>query len=695
MRRATLLLATLLALTCAWRTSLAAKTGPLSEKDRRIVKPQVVGSYKRGNSIGLIKALAPLVSRLDPAGIAALNQMLADLDAPPVGQMLAEARLALVDQQRIREAPRLRAAEAALALATIRQPIIDVLLAKYDADVFADPLPAPNRFTDYEALFAELGSFQDRLVQTRQIADFGAAAALAAQNVDRTILSDVQLAALDVDFGEDAASIEELSRELREREMELRIQRLEFAVQLLQDSQARQPDVQTVKTRILAAAVVDGDGAALVEFFKTAAKGGENIEFMRARLNDAQLPQQVRETVEQGRALAGDLVIKGRLFQRGLAWWRRGRYGAGSEMYGLLKPAQALRSQLAQLMVYMPAETIAPTDPFVKSEGQSPNYDRRHHYTWAWPTQRLTQYRNDGIIDDTISHNYRTGRYTRGCNSYGPREIIATDRVTTRTRYTTETAKITRHESEWVKRIVGYTEFLEAIKNLETLVSLCDEMELKAIDELVRERDDLAVYTNLSRRVAPPLNPMTELAQKPNDDFQRRGLDWVLALARVELGAMLAAFTEAKSPFEIAYGNSGYGRSAYAEMLRDGLRMHYWALVNDPIAHREFANRVASTRTLLYSRRLVLARAFLQAAARIGADEYSPVQRQELSAWKDKLEETQAATIVKVAVMMASQSAADQQTIRKSSPGIGQFLGQTPDSVTTSRNVRQRTRIGR
>ena len=134
--------------------------------------------------------------------------------------------------------------------------------------------------------------------------------------------------------------------------------------------------------------------------------------------------------------------------------------------------------------------------------------------------------------------------------------------------------KLSPSDSNQVTRLVGFMEYGNALANLDKLLKLSNEDEIKVYDEIVKERDEFAVYTNLARRLEPTGGTsIYEPPQGDEDDFQRRGLPWMTALARVELGAMLAAFTEVKNPFMSTLPNE-LDAEPFREILFDGARVH-------------------------------------------------------------------------------------------------------------------------
>jgi hypothetical protein len=199
-----------------------------------------------------------------------------------------------------------------------------------------------------------------------------------------------------------------------------------------------------------------------------------------------------------------------------------------------------------------------------------------------------------------------------------------------------------------VGRLVGFYEYANALDNLDRLVNLVSPSELAEIDKIVAEKDEFTVYTNLSRRLQRgPSSLGNAEAETQSDKYERRGLAWTMALARVELAAMLACFTRVPQPFE-AVGPTDFDRAAYVELIQDGAKSHYWALVNDPMLESVTHMRADQVPVLSYSRRLVLARAILGAAMRAGIKDYSPAQMSELTSWKDSLDKLQAGFVLKI-----------------------------------------------
>lgn len=160
--------------------------------------------------------------------------------------------------------------------------------------------------------------------------------------------------------------------------------------------------------------------------------------------------------------------------------------------------------------------------------------------------------------------------------------------------------------------------------------------ELKVAEELVAALDEFAIYTNLSRKweQQPGVpNSLTETTDRPDDDFRRHGLAWMAALARLELGATAAGFTDERHPLEFARP-SKYELFAYVELLTDALRTHYLALKADPVAQNFRRAHLTAPQALTYVRRVHITSEFLL-ALRKGLDTVlSPEQRKLLKDWE-------------------------------------------------------------
>lgn len=215
-------------------------------------------------------------------------------------------------------------------------------------------------------------------------------------------------------------------------------------------------------------------------------------------------------------------------------------------------------------------------------------------------------------------------------------------------------SKLAPEDYSLMYRLVGYYEYIKALENFDRLLAMCSPTEIDVIDELVKERDEFAVYTNLSRRLQRAQSTLTERPQKPDDSFERRGFAWVVALARTEVAAIIGGFTHMPAPFE-SVRPTKYEMAAYRELLQDGARTHYWALVNDP-ALKKLLRAVPDHRTVAYVRRLTVALEFLHAAAKVDANHYTQIQFAELKKWNNDLEEVRLSLLANIQSFLSGGS---------------------------------------
>lgn len=187
-------------------------------------------------------------------------------------------------------------------------------------------------------------------------------------------------------------------------------------------------------------------------------------------------------------------------------------------------------------------------------------------------------------------------------------------------------------------RVVGFLEYSKALEFLDQLAALVTPEEMEAIDDIVKSEPEFTVYINLARRAEMGRSTLVEQPAGPSDDYARRGFRWVTALARVEVGAMLAGFSEQPLPFAVVAGK-GYDHAEYKELLLDGAKMHFWSLTKDPgfIAIMRQFNPTGTT--LAYLRRLNVASAFVYAVAASSGREMNPTQQQEVATYAKKLED--------------------------------------------------------
>jgi hypothetical protein len=204
--------------------------------------------------------------------------------------------------------------------------------------------------------------------------------------------------------------------------------------------------------------------------------------------------------------------------------------------------------------------------------------------------------------------------------------------------------KIPAVDSRILNRMVGFVEYGQALTNLELFIASATPEELELAEQIVGERDDLAVFTNVSRRVEKEPSALSERAEGPADTFERRGLGWLMALARVELGTLIAGFDDHKTPMT-ASRPTQFELDEYREMVEDSLRTHYWALRADPIVkviqqRRGRTQRLPLDETVLiaYYRRVWIALQLARTASLLDASGAGSPRQTLLQQWQLQLD---------------------------------------------------------
>ena len=244
---------------------------------------------------------------------------------------------------------------------------------------------------------------------------------------------------------------------------------------------------------------------------------------------------------------------------------------------------------------------------------------------------------------------------------------------------------------QMVNRLVGYLEYGRALALLDRLMESVSPAELEAIDEMIEQRDEYAVYTNLSRRLEPKPDSLSERIEG-SQSTEQRGLAWIMGLARVELGAMAVGFTDQPDPFNLNRPGR-YELPAYSEVLADSMRTHYWALQTDPVAQNVKREIHTDTQGIAYARRVTLAIELVRATRMIKAGEYTESQYAELDQWERELVGLQEEILYDVLRLDDPVSAAAKRSMFQQSCGRlfaqpfgGGAMGpKSPSRISTSR----------
>lgn len=385
----------------AGKADKGARPARLNRKEAEVVDA-VALAHAAGNQVALLELLAPFASKLNDARTAIVEAAFQERFLPSLGRMLVDARLNLIEQGLVAGMPKITPREAVFLL-----PAFD----GYVAELIAPPKgegPEPDltkleKFEEYEAILWKLHVRRNRADSARRVVEYAI--------VIRDMFNDKQLARLSepdrAHFRHDAKAareaVDKVLVDLDDRAAEARLERLIRARKVLEGT-------RLTGERYLAAYTWRLDAGRLREYFQGLAQTQPPRETTRPALAAVDIAATVDKLAAECEAKAGDLTQRAEWLFEGLHWWLRGRYGAGTEVFGLAKSQQALASPLALFPLMMPAETPKPTPPGSTSSVTQarPFYDRRHHYWWAWEDR--------GVVSSTTTQETsRSTNYQDWC----------------------------------------------------------------------------------------------------------------------------------------------------------------------------------------------------------------------------------------------------------------------------------------
>ena len=168
-------------------------------------------------------------------------------------------------------------------------------------------------------------------------------------------------------------------------------------------------------------------------------------------------------------------------------------------------------------------------------------------------------------------------------------------------------------------RFVGSFEYLNALGHFERLASISTPEEISVYDKVLNERAEFTFFNGLNTAFAQPpdlskANP--EERTRFSDQFQKGGLAWMMALARIEVGATLSMYSDEKFPYESIMA-SKFGSDEYLQLLLDDVTAHMKSLANEGMFKTILRfNHRPDTWTLAYLRRLKLVKDMLVTISR-------------------------------------------------------------------------------
>ena len=131
---------------------------------------------------------------------------------------------------------------------------------------------------------------------------------------------------------------------------------------------------------------------------------------------------------------------------------------------------------------------------------------------------------------------------------------------------------LTIENESMLPRIVGFYEYHNALKIFDQLAALSTEEEMKVYDKALQDRPEFDIF--VGHPGTAQLGAERVVFRKA---FKQSGLSWVTALARVELGSMIASFSDREDPFkEVA--PTKFDAAEFNQLLSEGWASHLISL---------------------------------------------------------------------------------------------------------------------
>ena len=328
--------------------SADVKQATVTKAHQAILNDEVIPAWQQGNALAVLQSLSAVVAKLDDARIEAIDAYLDEQGLPPAAEVLAHARLVLVELNLTSALPKPEPRELLLSLEAIIKKL-ETELGKVSNHSILDDTPSTIRsLRDYETLFWQYHVLDNRLLTAGRIAAYAERLSASANKLNKKNFSDAQKAVLGTDIRQLAQKILDLRKKRATREFDSRVARLARSSKVLSEP-------NDLKEKFLAAFFLDLDSEILSKQLgipdlvhapppakesKSRTKGEDadlqSVDDLNpaASMSDVEkiaVAEKIRNDIASARSAAGDeLIAKSRLLFTGLHWWYRGRYGSGS-----------------------------------------------------------------------------------------------------------------------------------------------------------------------------------------------------------------------------------------------------------------------------------------------------------------------------------------------------------------------------
>ena len=169
---------------------------------------------------------------------------------------------------------------------------------------------------------------------------------------------------------------------------------------------------------------------------------------------------------------------------------------------------------------------------------------------------------------------------------------------------------------------------------------MSDKEDFDAINEILADHREFDLFVKLPDgfRGNTSVNDVED-----RQDNRRSGLEWVIALARVEFGAMVAGFTAHPDPYQWVQPES-IAYNATLQLLLEGVEGHYMALQDPAKTDTQLKELYEDNRVkvaLAKARRIRIARMMIQVLGRVELATYTDRQADQLGSVQRDLDHQQ------------------------------------------------------
>lgn len=209
-----------------------------------------------------------------------------------------------------------------------------------------------------------------------------------------------------------------------------------------------------------------------------------------------------------------------------------------------------------------------------------------------------------------------------------------------------------------VRRLVGFHEYGHALDHLDKLVGMCGEKDIVAIDQILADRGEFDLFVAMPEGFR---QGSTAAEAEERGDDRQNGLAWVIALARVEFGAMVTGFTAHPDPYQWVQPDT----LAFAEtmqLLLEGVEGHFRALRDtsktDAQVKKIYGDDQVKSK-LAKARRVRIARVMLHALGKVDPTMYTERQAGDLTSVQRELTRQQTELHKSLKVMLSAMTSID------------------------------------